>query len=147
MSRVSIQKYKQATVNGAQNSDPYHMVLMVFNNVVGKIAAAKGCIERKEIESKGNLISACITLISALRESLNFELGGDIAQNLDNLYEFCVVTLVEANRNNDIEKLNSVSQIISSLTEAWEAIPPAQRQPAPAAAPAATAEPAAAQGA
>ncbi|PAJ72206.1 flagellar export chaperone FliS [Pseudoalteromonas sp. NBT06-2] len=128
MAHLSINKYRQVSVNNVQDMTPYEQVNLIFVNIIGKLAAAKGSIERKEIEKKGNNISVCISLIGALQDALNMDDGGEISANLASLYEYCQYKLVNANVNNDIEGLLEVSSIIKNIKEGWEAIPQDIRQ-------------------
>lgn len=66
--------------------------------------------------------------------SLNIEQGGEIAQNLLNLYAYCKSQLLEANLQKKAEFLKPVKKVVSELLEAWKKI---EQQPAakPAAAP------------
>jgi flagellar protein FliS len=110
-------------INSAKNADPYELVQMVFKAVLGKLTAAKVCIENNSVEDKGRLLSESIVLISSLNESLDMEKGGEISQNLSSLYEFCVNHLVQANAENDIGKIDEVYTIITDIKEAWDNIP------------------------
>jgi flagellar secretion chaperone FliS len=87
MAHVSINKYRQVSISNVQDMTPYDQVKLILVNIVGKLAAAKGCIERKDIEKKGLHISTCISLIGALQTALNMEEGGEISENLASLYE------------------------------------------------------------
>ena len=123
MSRVSIQKYKEMKINTAKNADPYELIKIVFVNIVGKLTAAKGFIDRNDPEKKGMLIGESITLFGALQDSLDMEQGGDISNNLFDLYEFAIYQLTQANVNNSKETIDEVLTITRSIQEAWEAIP------------------------
>lgn len=123
MARLSIQKYRDMKINSAENADPYELVQMVLKAILGKLAAAKACIEQTNIPEKGRLISECITLIGSLDESLDMEQGGDISRNLSDLYNFCSGHLIAANVENDTQKLDDVHQIINTIKEAWDEIP------------------------
>ena len=110
-------------IDTAKNSDPFELVQLVFNAILGKLAAAKACIERDNIADKGLLISEVITLIGSLESSLDMEKGGEISNNLANLYQFCASHLVTANVENDIAKIDEVHGIILTIKEAWDQIP------------------------
>lgn len=127
MARLSIQKYRDMKINSAENADPYELVQMVLKAILGKLVAAKVCMEQKNTADKGRLISECITLIGSLDESLDMEQGGEISQNLSNLYNFCSAHLITANVENDPQKLDDVHSIISSIKEAWDQIPKTTR--------------------
>jgi len=123
MARLSIKKYRDMKINSAQNADPYELVQMVLNAILGKITAASACIKRNDVPAKGQLISECITLIGSLDESLDMENGGEISANLSALYNFCSSHLVAANAQNDTTKLDEVHSIILTVKEAWDQIP------------------------
>ncbi|SFC23870.1 flagellar export chaperone FliS [Pseudoalteromonas denitrificans] len=130
MAHVSINKYRQVSINNVQDMAPYEQVKLILVNIVGKLAAVKGCIERKDIEKKGLYISNCISLIGALQTALNMDEGGEISENLASLYEYCQFKLVNANVENDVEGIIEVSNIIKNIKEGWDAIPQDVRQSA-----------------
>ncbi|WP_199609252.1 flagellar export chaperone FliS [Flocculibacter collagenilyticus] len=123
MSRASIQKYKAMKINAAANANPYELITIVLTNIIGKLSGAKAHIERNDTEQKGKLISDSITLVGALQDSLNMNDGGDVSNNLYNLYDYAQRTLLEANLNNSTELLDVVIEIMRNIKEGWEAIP------------------------
>jgi len=128
MAHLSINKYRQVSVNNVQDMTPYEQINLIFVNVIGKLAAAKGFITRNEIEKKGENISTCILLIGALEDALNMQAGGEISDNLSALYAYCQRRLIEGNLKNDIDALTEVSDIIKTIKEGWDAIPTDMRQ-------------------
>lgn len=49
--------------------------------------------------------------------------GGDIAQNLDQLYEFMITQITEANHQNNPQPIDDVIEIIREIKSAWDQIP------------------------
>lgn len=131
MSHISAKKYKKISVTNVQDMTPYEQIKIILNNIIGKLAAAKGNIERNEISNKGINISNSISLIGALQDALNMEQGGEISDNLYSLYEYCQVKLVESNLKNSLEGVQEVISIIKNIKEGWDAIPEESRQPEP----------------
>lgn len=129
MAHISVKKYSQVSVSNINEMTPYEQINLVFNNILGRLAATKGFIERKEIEKKGENLSSCILLLGALQDALNFDKGGDISNNLLSLYDFCQRRLTEANINNDIDAVNDVIRIVKEIKEGWDAIPADERTP------------------
>ncbi|AQQ00546.1 flagellar export chaperone FliS [Pseudoalteromonas sp. SG45-5] len=123
MAHASINKYRQVTVSSVKEMTPYDQVKLVFANIVGKLSAAKGFIQRKEFDKKGIAISDCITLLGALQQVLNFEGDNAVSTNLDSLYDYCQRTLLMANMENNIDKLDEVIVLIKEIKSGWEAIP------------------------
>ena len=114
-------KVKNST--GVEEAGPHRLIQMLMEGALDKINLAKGFMERKEIAAKGSHISWAISIIDGLRVSLNREAGGEIAENLDNLYDYMERRLVEANLRNDPAILNEVSGLLREIKGAWDAIP------------------------
>lgn len=123
MAHVSLKKYQQTNKASAENASPYQLVGLLFKSLLGNIASAKGAIEQKQIEKKGQLISKSLSIISVLEGSLDFENGGEVSQNLAALYRYCNEKLIEANLENSQEGLDEVLQIILQIKAGWDAIP------------------------
>ncbi len=113
---------------GVIDADPHRLVQMLLGGALGKIAAVKGLMLRNDYAKKGELISQVISIIISLRCSLNKEAGGDVATNLDNLYDYIERQLLQANMKNDITILNEVSVLLKEIKSGWDAIPASIQQ-------------------
>ena len=122
MSRTSINKYKQNSVSGSAEN-PHQLVAALFRQFLGNVAAAKGAIAQNNIEQRNTLINKATSLIAVLEDSLDFEKGGEVSNNLASLYEYCSILLFKANVENDAEKLEEVIQIILPIKSAWDQNP------------------------
>lgn len=119
----AMQQYQQVGVHsGLMDASPHRLVQMLMEGVLEKIAQAKGNIHRNEIAEKGSNISKVITIIEGLRASLNRDAGGEIAQNLDDLYDYMERQLLAANLQSDESVLDEVSSLMSEIKSGWEAI-------------------------
>lgn len=123
MTRTSLKKYKQTTISAAKDASPYRLVAMLFQELLGNIASAKGAIEQGNIAQKGERISKAISIISVLESSIDFEQGGEVSNNLAALYNYCSNKLLEANVNNNSALLDEVIQILLPIKSGWDAIP------------------------
>jgi flagellar protein FliS len=103
-------------------ADPYKLVQLMLANVVERLAAARGHMERGEIARKGEQVSKAIAVLNALDSSLNFELGGEIAANLHSLYEYMVLRLLKANTDNDLAGLDEVAGLVRNIKDGWDGI-------------------------
>jgi len=123
MTHTSLKKYKQTTVSAAKDASPYQLVAMLFQELLGSIASAKGAIEQENVAKKGELISKAISIIAVLESSIDFEQGGEVSNNLAALYNFCSEKLLEANANNNAELLQEVITILLPIKSGWDSIP------------------------
>ena len=105
-----------------ESASPHRLIQMLLEGALGKIAAAKGHMERGEIQLKGAQIGSAISIMEGLKASLDMEKGGEIAQNLEDLYSYMERRLIEANSINDTSLLDEVSDLLKQIKEAWDAI-------------------------
>ncbi|NLC24706.1 MAG: flagellar export chaperone FliS, partial [Oxalobacter sp.] len=76
-----------------------------------------------EIEKKGEAVAKAVQIILVgLRASLNREAGGELAQNLDSLYDYMARRLFEAHVKNDQEMLAEVRALLLDVKGAWDEI-------------------------
>ncbi len=112
---------------GAQSavvdSSPHQLILMLIDGAIEKTAAAVGRMQHGETAEKGRLISGSIAIIDSLRSSLDHQAGGELADNLDRLYDYMTRQLLEANLRNDVRLLGEVVSLLKEIREAWDAIP------------------------
>jgi len=106
-------------------ADPHRLIQMLFEGALKRIAFAKGAMQRKQITEKGKFISQTIEIVGGLRASLDFENGGEIAANLESLYDYINRRLVTANLKNSEEMLDEVSSLLLDVKTAWDEINPA----------------------
>lgn len=123
MTHASLKKYKQTAISSAKEASPYQLVAMLFQELLGNIASAKGDIEQGNTAKKGERISKAITIISVLEGSIDFESGGEVSSNLAALYQYSSERLLEANTSNKIELLDEVIQILLPIKAGWDSIP------------------------
>jgi flagellar secretion chaperone FliS len=111
-------------------ADPHMLIAMLYQGALLAIANAKNSIQRNDIPAKCKAISHAIRIISeGLRASLDKKAGGQIALDLDALYEYMCVRLANANLNNDIAMLDEVARLLGEIKGAWDEIRPGKEAP------------------
>lgn len=109
-------------------ADPHRVIQLLMQGALENIAKAKGAIERKDFAVKSATISKAMAIISALQNSLDMEAGGEISDNLWSLYDFMINHLMLASRENSVEKLSDVLEVLLTIKSAWDQIPVADRE-------------------
>ncbi len=129
MQKRGVSQYGKVAV-GTETSfaSPHRLIQMLMEGALDKIAFARGQMERKDFAEKGRNISWAISIIQGLSESLDMESGGEIAANLEGLYDYMVRCLVIANKDNNIEKLDEVASLLKEVKQAWDAMPGDMKQ-------------------
>jgi flagellar protein FliS len=108
----------------ALEASPHQLIQMLFDGGLTRIAQARGAIERGWVAEKGELIGKAIGIVGGLRAALDLEKGGDIAQNLNSLYEYMTTKLSEANQKDDVACLDEVATLLREIKTGWDAIAP-----------------------
>ncbi|MCL4104561.1 UNVERIFIED_CONTAM: hypothetical protein GTU68_047523 [Idotea baltica] len=101
---------------------------MQLDGALDRLASAKGAILRNEISRKGELLSSAIAIIDSLRASLDLQRGGEIAANLQALYDYMESQLVEVSMTSDVSLLDQVGSLLKEIRTGWEAMPNEVRQ-------------------
>ena len=117
---------------GVAAASPHKLIVMLYDGALVSILSAITNIKAGNVAAKGAAISKAINIVdNGLRAALDKKVGGEIAQNLDALYEYTSARLLKANLENDPAILEEVHTLLADLRDAWNAIAP-QAAPAPA---------------
>ncbi len=120
-----VKQYHQLNVSTAvEAATPHQLIDMLFTGARDRIHQAIGFIEHGDYAGKAKAINACMDIISGLQASLDHEKGGEIAANLEGLYDYMQRRLFRASADNDKEALLEVNDLINTLRSAWVAIAP-----------------------
>lgn len=120
---VAIKQYSQMGAQSISYASPHKLVHMLMEGVLDRIAMARGHMNRGEVADKCSCISRSIAIVDTLRGSLDQNVGGAIAANLDDLYDYMSRQLALANARNDAALLDEVARLLGEIKQAWEAIP------------------------
>lgn len=116
---------------GVTGADNVQLIQMLFDGLIESLATAKGQIERGMIEEKSKSIARAGRIVVGLQGALDFDKGGDIARNLNDLYSYVTRRLFHVNAHNDLEALKEVHNLMSEIRSAWamvpQLVPPSQR--------------------
>ncbi|HEC74366.1 MAG TPA: flagellar export chaperone FliS [Methylophaga aminisulfidivorans] len=124
VNKKALEGYGKSAIESEVNyASPHRIIQMLMEGALARLSTAKGCIERNDIAEKGHQISWCIRIIEGLKSSLDAEKGGDIAANLDSLYDYMTRRLLDANLNNDVAILDEVTGLLQEIKEGWDGIP------------------------
>ncbi|WP_375184231.1 flagellar export chaperone FliS [Aquabacterium sp.] len=117
---------------GVIGASPHQLITMLFDGALECIARAQGAIRDGQLETKLQNIGKSIDIVDqGLRSCLDLQNGGELAANLSDLYAYMSMRLLHANLRNDVDALDEVSKLLTSLRTAWVAITPSQSAAAP----------------
>lgn len=108
--------------SGVENASPHRLIDMLFDGLSERITQAKGAMLYKNVELKGKKINGAIAIINGLRENLNKDDGGELAENLDGLYVYVQNILAKAHAENNENLLDEANLLIGNIHTAWKEI-------------------------
>ncbi len=101
-------------------ADPHQLILMLFDGALLQVRSAGIAMQNKDIAAKGLAISKAIEiLINGLKVSLDMNTGGDLAERLAALYDYMSSRLLYANLHSNQAALDEVTELLTTLREAW----------------------------
>jgi len=121
---AAMNQYKQVGVQAAVgNADPHTLIQMLIDGTIQRLNTAKMHMQQNNVALKGENISKAISIIDGLRSSLDMKKGGEIAKNLESLYEYMQRQLLVANVDNKLENIEEVISLMNEIRSGWESIP------------------------
>jgi flagellar protein FliS len=123
-SRQGINAYARVGLEtGVIAASPHRLILMLFEGARVALTSALVHMRSGETVAKGESLSKAISIISSgLQASLDVNAGGELAQQLNALYDYMSRRLLLANLHNKPEYVEEVARLLGELSEAWEAI-------------------------
>ena len=120
---TAMAQYGQMKQQAAQYASPHQLILLLFNGAVESLSVASGAIDNKNIELRGKHITRAISIINGLRDMLDMQTGGEVADNLYSLYSYMAREIFNSGFHNDKETLQNISQMLVDIRGSWEKIP------------------------
>lgn len=122
--RRELNQYRQVGhLSEAAVADPHRQIQMLYEGALERIAVARGAMEQGNIRVKGEKLGQAITIIGGLRSMLDHARGGDLAANLDALYDYMSRRLLQGNARNETEALDEVIRLLREIKSGWDSIP------------------------
>jgi flagellar protein FliS len=99
------------------------LIQMLFDGLVDALVSAQGHLAHGAIQAKGKCIARASRIVVGLQGSLDFAKGGELAQNLNDLYSYVTRRLIYANANNDMAVLQEIHGLMTEIRSAWQEVP------------------------
>jgi len=121
MTSDPLSAYRQTRVKTASQGQ---LIVMLYDEGLRQIKAAETELggDQPQLDFVHNAIVKTQDIVTELMVSLDFEQGGDIAQNLFHLYMYFNQKLIDANLSKDVAGLQEVHGLMTDLRDAWATI-------------------------
>ena len=108
--------YKKTSVETASKEQ---ILLMLYQAAIKNCKKAIEAIEQKNIAKKGEFIGKMQDIVVELSNSLDFEVGGDVAKELASLYDYILYSSTQANIKIDKSHLEGCLRVLNTLYDGW----------------------------
>lgn len=112
-------QYKETQITTANQGK---LIVMLYDGAIKFLNIAVENMEPKTYDIVNQNIIKTQDIITELVFSLNMKEGGEISQNLFNLYMYFKKKLLEANIKKDVGLINEVINHMKTLRDAWDKI-------------------------
>lgn len=109
--------------SGVMSASPHQLIVMLFDGAQSSLRTARLHFIEDRVEARGAAISRALDIINnGLRAALDIERGGEIATQLDGLYDYIARRLLDANLQRDMAALDECERLIEEIASAWREI-------------------------
>ncbi|MCA9766041.1 MAG: flagellar export chaperone FliS [Carnobacterium sp.] len=108
--------YKQ---NQILNATPKKLVVMLYEGAIKNLKLAELSAAEKKIEQTSNALIKAQDIIQELMATLDFKNGGEVAESLNQLYDYFITELINANRSKDPESIKKIRIPLEELRDTW----------------------------
>ncbi|MFD2180263.1 flagellar export chaperone FliS [Veronia pacifica] len=122
--RGSLKAYKKVSIDSQlSEASPHKVVQMLMAGAIERLVQGKAAMQAGNVAIKGERLGKALDIVISLRSCLSMDEGGEIAENLDALYDFVIRQISVANRDNLEQPIDDVVEILMEIKSAWDQIP------------------------
>lgn len=112
--------YAQYANNKVMGASPAELTLMLYEGIIKFCNQAKLAIESRDIEKAHNSIVRAEKIIAYLQDTLDMKYP--VAKDFDNVYNYLMLRLREANMSKDSEIVDEVLTHVRTMRDTWKKV-------------------------
>ncbi len=109
--------YRQTAVTTASREQ---ILIMLYEAAIKHLKKAAESCQKNDLQGKGIAVGKAHDILNELLNTLDFNLGGDIARKLESLYNFMIEEIMKGNIENNVARFNQVQKLMENLLEGWK---------------------------
>ncbi|MBV9135216.1 MAG: flagellar export chaperone FliS [Chloroflexi bacterium] len=120
--------YRQTQI---QSASPVELVVMLYRGAIRFTKVGIDGVNRRDVPVAHNGFVRAQDIVSELATTLDFERGGEVAEQLSAIYAFVMTLLLEANVRKSVTPAEHAVRLLESLLSSWERLSRAQKSSSP----------------
>ncbi len=114
--------YQQYQTMQVQTATAGDLVVMLYDAAIRALAQADAALGERQLDVAHAKLTRAQDIVLELNNGVDTERGGELAENLRQLYLYFFRTLVQANVRKDREAVQHVLALVSQLRSAWRTV-------------------------
>ena len=114
--------YKNANREAVvESDDPQALIMLLLDELLRAMRGYVSVVSNNDSQEmrKNDQFTRALTMLYGLQSCLNFDEGGEIAENLFRLYEYARVQLLHTSRTGETDGTQVAISSISEIRDAW----------------------------
>ena len=119
--------YKNANRDAVvESEDPQALIMILLDELLRAMRSYANHVDKDQSTDgrKNNHFTRSLTMLYGLQSCLNFDEGGEVAENLFRLYEYARVQLLNTSQTGQTDGTQVAISAISEIREAWSIMDP-----------------------
>lgn len=116
---MRINGYKSYFDDEVHEASPLKLIELLYRAALDSIASARRYVRVRDIGARSRAISKALAIVTELSISLDHQTGGDLSQNLADIYAYVARLLIQGNAEQCEPPLVEAERLLSTLLEAW----------------------------
>ena len=110
--------YRDAVV---ESEDPQALIMVLLDELLRAMRSYASLVDKDKSNEarKNNHFTRSLTMLYGLQSCLNFDEGGEVAENLFRLYEYARVQLLNTSQTGQSDGTQVAISALSEIREAW----------------------------
>jgi flagellar protein FliS len=111
--------YKSTQIETASQEQ---ILLMLYDGCIKYTRQAKKAMQEDDHKTSHNKLIQAQDIVTELMSTLDMEVGGEVAEELYQLYDFVLHNLIQANVDKDPERIDDVLPVLEELNDTWDEV-------------------------
>jgi flagellar protein FliS len=106
----------------SESRSPLELVVMLYDGALRFLGEASDAAARGDLRARAHAISRTLAIIAELRNTLDLEKGGAVADQLDDLYTYVTSRLIDVALKKDVTAIEEARKLLTPIRDAWSQV-------------------------